>query len=634
MHFKGGSMMENTIKKGGISVQTEHIFPVIKKWLYSEKDIFLREIVSNACDAVTKLKRLASLGQYDNHDETYRIDVILDKTAKTLTVSDNGIGMSAEELDRYICQIALSGALEFIEKYEGKEAAGGIIGHFGLGFYSAFMVADTVEVISRSFRGDPAVKWVCEDAGSYEFSAAEKSGRGTDIILHVNSDNEEYLSDYKLKDILNKYCAFMPVEIFFDEGKEEADEDGKTEEVESEAEEKGEKKPSPINDTFPLWQKNPSDCTDEEYIEFYHKVFSDFRDPLFWIHINADYPLNFKGILFFPPIRPEFDNLEGQVKLYYNQVFVADNIKEVIPEYLLMLRGVLDCPELPLNVSRSYLQSNSYVAKVSSHITKKVSDKLNSLFNTQREKYEGFWDNIKIFVEYGCLRDRKFFDRAKNALLLSTCSGKKVTASEYLEKAKEKHENKIYYATDKVTQAQYISMFKSKDIEVVLLSGPVDIQFMSLIENDLKVKFYRIDAELADALKGEGEQFSDSGLEELFKKVSGIEGLTVAFENFDDTSVPALLNVPEEMRRYEDMMKFYSTDAEGSPAFAMSGATLILNGASPLIRKLASLPEGDKKERCAMQIWSLALLAQRPFSADELCSFLEMSYKTLDDSIS
>jgi len=629
--------MENeNIKKGGISVQTEHIFPVIKKWLYSEKEIFLREIVSNACDAVTKLRRLSSLGQYDGDSDGYSVNVKIDEDARTLTVSDNGIGMNRDEVEKYLCNIALSGAVDFIQKYENEGSGSGIIGHFGLGFYSAFMVAHTVEVITRSFDGSASTRFICTESGEYTIEDFDgEHERGTDVIMHLSSEGEEYLSSVKVRSVLDKYCAFMPVEIFFDEGKEEeADEDGKTEEVEREAEEKGEKKPSPINDTFPLWQKNPSDCTDEEYIEFYHKVFSDFRDPLFWIHINADYPLNFKGILFFPPIRPEFDNLEGQVKLYYNQVFVADNIKEVIPEYLLMLRGVLDCPELPLNVSRSYLQSNSYVAKVSSHITKKVSDKLNSLFNTQREKYEGFWDNIKIFVEYGCLRDRKFFDRAKNALLLSTCSGKKVTASEYLEKAKEKHENKIYYATDKVTQAQYISMFKSKDIEVVLLSGPVDIQFMSLIENDLKVKFYRIDAELADALKGEGEQFSDSGLEELFKKVSGIEGLTVAFENFDDTSVPALLNVPEEMRRYEDMMKFYSTDAEGSPAFAMSGATLILNGASPLIRKLASLPEGDKKERCAMQIWSLALLAQRPFSADELCSFLEMSYKTLDDSIS
>ena len=352
---------------------------------------------------------------------------------------------------------------------------------------------------------------------------------------------------------------------------------------------------------------------------------------MFWIHINADYPLNFKGILYFPPIRPEFENLEGQVKLYYNQVFVADNIKEVIPEYLLMLRGVLDCPELPLNVSRSYLQSNSYVTKVSAHIIKKVADKLNSLFNTQREKYEGFWDNIKIFVEYGCLRDQKFFDRVKGSLLLATCGKKKVTAAEYLEGAKETHEGKIYYATDKVSQAQYISMFENKAIEVVLMNGPIDMQFMSLIENDLKVKFLRVDADLADALKGDGETFQSKKLEELFKKVSGNDKLTVKFEPLANENVPAILNIPEEMRRYEDMMRYYSTEGDDVASFSMTSATLILNAACPLVKKLDEIEENDKKEHVASQIWSLSLLAQRQLTASELCAFLDMSYKTLSD---
>jgi len=626
------------IKKGGISVQTEHIFPVIKKWLYSEKEIFLREIVSNACDAVTKLKRLSSLGQYDGGDEKYSVTVTLDREAETITVSDNGIGMNASEIEKYICQIALSGAVDFISKYENESSAGGIIGHFGLGFYSAFMVADTVEVISRSFDNSPAARWVCSDDGEYEITTEGiERERGTDVIMHLSDEGKEYLESGKIEAILLKYCAFMPVEIYFNDlnGDDDQSDDSEAEENEGEDGGSAEKKSQkPINDTFPLWMKNASDCTDEEYIEFYHKVFSDFRDPLFWVHINADYPLNFKGILFFPPIRPEFDNLEGKVKLYYNQVYVADNIKEVIPEYLLMLRGVLDCPELPLNVSRSYLQNNSYVSKVSGHIIKKVADKLNSLFNTQREKYEGFWDNIKLFVEYGCLKDRKFYDKVKSSLLIDLCGGTKVTIDEYLDTAKEKHESKVYYATDRVSQAQYIAMFENRGISVALMNGPVDLQFMQQVEDDRKIKFCRIDAELADALKGEGELFEDPGLEDLFRKVSGLEKLTVKFELLADPDVPAILNVSEEMRRYEDMMKYYSTDGNGAFSLSMSSASLILNGSSALIKQLSAISGSAKKERIASQIWSLALLAQRQLTADELCTFLKMSYKTLEDAAS
>ena len=499
-------MSEQKTEKGGISVQTEHIFPIIKKWLYSEKEIFLREIVSNACDAVTKLKRLESLGQVSDIGTDFRITVRADKEAKTVTVSDNGIGMTEEELKKYICQIALSGALDFIQKYEGESqdaAKNGIIGHFGLGFYSSFMVSDSVDIITRSYTGAPAVKWSCTDAGEYEITADyDKTERGTDVVMHICEGEEEYLEDGKLLEILHKYCAFMPVEIYF-EGEKKPDEEKKPEDGAAEPE-----APKPINDTHPLWQKNPSDCTEQEYLDFYHKVFGDYRDPLFYIHLNADYPLNFRGILYFPRINHEYESLEGQVKLYYNQVFVADNIKEVIPEYLLMLKGVLDCPELPLNVSRSYLQNSGYVAKISAHITKKVADKLISLFSTEREKYEKLWNELKTFVEYACLRDRKFYDRVKNYVLLPLTDGTFMTVDEYLEDAKAKHENVVYYASDKVAQAQYISMFNAQDIKVVLLDKLIDAQFIGTVEGDRSIKFYRVDSDIAGALKGEGEEYS------------------------------------------------------------------------------------------------------------------------------
>ena len=622
-------MEEIKNEKGGVSVSTEHIFPVIKQWLYSEKEIFLRELVSNACDAVTKHKRLVSLSEAEDTGEAYKITVRVDKALKTITVSDNGIGMSAEEIKKYICQIALSGALEFIEKYEGKEASGGIIGHFGLGFYSAFMVADTVDVISRSFRGDAAVKWVCQDAGEYEFSAAEKESRGTDVVLHVNADNEEYLSDYKLKDILNKYCAFMPVEIYFESAEAEAEAEKKKAEKKDGEEEK-EAEVKPINDTCPLWLKNPSDCTEEEYKEFYQKVFNDYKEPLFHIHINADYPLNFKGILYFPRLNHEYDNMEGQVKLYYNQVFVADNIKEVIPEYMLMLKGVLDCPDMPLNVSRSYLQNNGYVSKITAHIVKKVTDKLNSLMNTEREKYEKLWKDIKLFAEYACLRDRKFYDRVKGSLLFEKTDGKTVTVDEYLENAKAKHENVVYYTSDATSQAQYLAMFDAAEIEVVVLDKILDTQFMTVIEQDKNVKFVRIDAEIAAALKGDGEKVESAELTELFKKVSGNEKLNVVFESLKDAGVPAILNVSEESRRFDDMMKMYAMGGGGTDAPSMAEATLILNSESTLIKKLIEKPD----ERAAKQLYTLTVLSQRRLTAEELKSFLSESFGMLENSLS
>ncbi len=603
-------------EKGGVSVETKNIFPVIKRWLYSDKEIFLREIVSNASDAITKLNRLISLGEVKDIDLQGRIDVSVSKKARTITVRDNGIGMNAEEVKKYIGSIALSGAMEFIEKYETEGAADGIIGHFGLGFYSAFMVSDTVEVISRSYRGDPAVKWVCNEEGEYELSAADREERGTEIIMHISDEGTEYLEAQTLRSVLDKYCAFMPVEIYFE------DEDAEVKEGEEQPKEE------PINDIHPLWQKNPADCTDEEYKAFYHKVFTDFNEPLFWLHINADYPLNFKGILYFPKLTHEFANMEGQVKLYYNQVFVADNIKEVIPEYLLMLRGVLDCPELPLNVSRSYLQNNGYVTKISAHIVKKVADKLTSMFKSDREGYEKIWSDIKTFCEYASLCDRKFYDRAKDALLMQVIHGGHVTLAEYLEGAKETNENIVYYTSDPELQAQYIAMLEAKGIKVVLFDKMIDTQYVQMLEglND-KVKFRRVDSDITDALRS-GEAAHSEKLEKLFRSAAGDEKLTVKCEMLADESIPAMLNLNEESRRMDDMMKLYAANGMAFGGDFKPQSTLVVNMANPLIKRL-DVEESDSDALIAKQIYGLAVLSQRRFTEDELKQFLASSYETL-----
>lgn len=648
--------MAQNMEHGGISIELEHIFPIIKKWLYSEKEIFLREITSNACDAVTKLRRLVSLGQAHDLDlSDAKIVVRLDKEASTITVIDNGIGMTEEELRKYICQIALSGALDFIEKYEGDDAqSNGIIGHFGLGFYSSFMVSDTVDVITRSYLGAPCVKWTCGDNGEFDIDTDyddedELIGAyGTAVVMHINDEGKEFLSEYKLKEVLAKYCAFMPVPIYFESGECECGHDHGDGEshcghhhgdhecgCHHDGEECtcgegectcGHKKP--INDTEPLWLKNPADCTEEEYKEFYKKLFNDYREPLFYIHLKADYPLNFKGILYFPRIANEYDSLEGQVKLYYNQVFVADNIKEVIPEYLLMLKGVLDCPELPLNVSRSYLQNSGYVSKISAHIVKKVADKLNAMFNNDREAFEAIWRDIKTFVEYGCMKDKKFYDRVSASLLLEKCGGGYVTVPEYLEGAKELHENKIYYATDDTAQSKYISMFKAQNIEVVLLDRIIDSQFISTIEMANEgVKFARVDAEVADILKDDGDKSEIPAVAELFKGVIP-QGTKVEFDRFKDASTPAILNVAEESRRMMDMMKLYGMKDGGFPM----EQTLILNTASQLVQKLSALCDDGKNdlaEKIARQIYGLSMLSQRQLTADELVAFLGESYDLL-----
>lgn len=652
-------MSEEIKEKGGISVETQHIFPVIKKWLYSEKEIFLREIVSNSCDAITKVKRLSSLGHLQDVEDNFRITVKIDKDLGTLTVSDNGIGMNGEEVRKYICQIALSGALDFISKYEGdsSDAANGIIGHFGLGFYSCFMVSSTVDVITKSCDGSPAVKWTCTDDGEYEITDGERDERGTDVVMHITDDEKEFLEEGKIRSVLNKYCSFMPYDIYLevagadedgdekddddedececcDHDHEHEDEDGHDGECECEEcrHEHKKEEPKPINDTHPLWLKAPSECTDEEYKEFYNKVFTDYRDTLFHIHINAEYPLNFKGILYFPKINSEYDSLEGQVKLFYNQVFVADNIKEVIPEYMLMLKGVLDCPELPLNVSRSYLQNNGYVSRISTHIVKKVCDKINSLFSTDREGYEKMWDDLKIFVEYASLRDHKFYDRVKNSILLPLAGGGFKTVDEYLEDAKATNEGIIYYTADKVAQAQYVEMLRAQDISVVVFDKLIDTQFINCVEQDRKIKFARVDSDIATALKGDGEEINDEKLEALFKKVSGNDKLTVRFEALKDTKVPCMLTVDEQSRRFDDMMKMYRMrGGEEDTGYSMPvESTLVVNSGNELIKKLLGRDDEDA-EKAVKQVYRLALLSQRQLTADELRSFLYDSYDILSE---
>ena len=619
----GKEIIMAEIKTGGISVETAHIFPIIKKWLYSEKEIFLREIVSNASDAITKLKRLSSLGKYESDGAPYRIDVSFNKSEKTLTVSDNGIGMTEEELEKYICNMALSGALEFVQKYEGESAEqgsqSGIIGHFGLGFYSAFMVADRVELVTASYEGTPALRWECEEDGSYTVYHDTERGRGTSVIMHINAESEEYLTEAKLREVLDKYCAFMPVEIYLtDEEKEE--------EAPAEGEEKKEpEEEKPINDVTPLWQKRASDCTEEEYGAFYRKVFHDYNEPLFHMHLNADYPLNFKGILYFPKIKENYESLEGKIKLYYNQVFVADNIKEVIPEYLLMLRGVLDCPELPLNVSRSYLQNSAYVTKVSQYIVKKVADKLTGMFKNEREKYEGLWKDLKTFVEYGAICEHKFYDRVKDALLLTLANGKKATVAECIEKAGEK--KTVYYTSDVKLQAQYVAMYEARGIDVVVAETVLDDRFLQMLEQkEAGVKFLRVDADTS-VLREEGaEEEQSEKLTALFEPFSTEkEKLTVRVERLADATVPAVLTLSEESRRMEEMMRMYGMDMAGMP----KESVLVLNGASPIVSRLAEGGFGEKQDKVAKQVYRLALLASRSLEAEEMKEFLSDTYELL-----
>lgn len=594
------------MEKGTISVDTQNIFPIIKKWLYSDKDIFLREVVSNGCDAVTKLKKLTAMGKAEA-DGDYEISVVLDKENKTVTVTDNGIGMTEEEVKNYISNVAFSGAEEFIRKYkEDDSESSRIIGHFGLGFYSVFMVSERVDINTLSFeKGAKPVFWTCDGDTEYEIGEGGRETHGTDVTMHIAEDSAEFLEKNTLSDVLKKYCAFFPVPIYFYE--------------------KGEEKGEPINDTNPLWLKKPSDCADEEYKAFYKKVFMDFNDPLFYIHLNVEYPFNLKGILYFPKLRHEFEPTEGQIKLFNNQVFVADNVKEIIPEFLLLLKGVIDCPDLPLNVSRSFLQNDGYAAKVSAHITKKVADKLNSLFTSERENYNSYWDDIAPFVKYGCLKDEKFYDKVKNIILYTTCDGEHETLQDYLEKAKEHgHENTVYYATDKLQQAQYIDIFKKQNIETVLLPMMIDNPFISFMEaKNEGVKFKRIDSSLADTLK-DGDAKADE-LAELFKEAIGDEKLKIETAALKSEDIPAVLLVGEEGRRLQEMARVYGAMGM-SPDMFPSDITLTLNLSNALIKKLEE--NKDNKEIAVpvcKQIYDIARLQQAPLDADSLGEFLKRS---------
>lgn len=620
-------------ESGSISIHTENIFPIIKKWLYSEKDIFARELVSNASDAISKLKKLSSIGEAAlGAEEKFQIRVLVNKDAKTISIEDNGIGMTAEEVRKYINQIAFSGAKDFIEKYKDKADEGQIIGHFGLGFYSAFMVAEKVQIDTLSYQpGAEPVRWTSNGSTEYEMGESDRAARGTTITLHMAEDSQEFLDQYALRQILQKYFSFLPFELYLEnigEKKEESDE-GKEEDKQE---------PKPLNDTQPLWLKNPKDCTEEEYKEFYRKVFMDFNDPLFWIHLNMDYPFNLKGILYFPKLKHEFETMEGQIKLYYNQVFVADNIKEVIPEFLMLLKGTLDCPDLPLNVSRSFLQNDGYVNKISTHITKKVADKLTQLFENERENFNKYWDDINPFVKYGCIREQKFFDRVKDIIIFKTTKEDYVTLKEYLERNKEKHENKVFYVTDEKQQAQYIRMFKENDMEAVILPTMIDNHFVQFMEmQNHEVKFSRIDADLSDSLKSKEEADSEQSkelqekLEKLFKEMLGKNELKVQVENLKSPAVSGMILLSEQSRRMQEMSRMFGNAGMGG-MFPIE-QTLVLNRNNGLIQAVIKLMDkSDRQEETRLvceQVYDLAMMSHKQLDSEEMTRFIERSNQIL-----
>lgn len=643
------------LKQGSISIDTENIFPIIKKWLYSDKDIFIRELISNGCDAVSKHKRLVSLGETAGDDKPYKITVAVSKKNKTLSFSDNGIGMTADEIDKYINQVAFSGAEDFFNKYKDKmEESNDIIGHFGLGFYSAFMVSSNVEIDTLSFvPGAKPIRWQSADGMQFEITEdGTRTERGTTIILTLAEDSEEFLDEYHLRSIIKKYCSFLPVEIYVEntdkleeEAKKKAEEAAKKAEESadnetSEEEPKEEIKPVPLNDTNPLWLKSPKDCTDEEYIKFYQQVFNVFDEPLFWIHLNVDYPFNLKGILYFPKLKNEFELVEGKVKLYNNQVFVADNIKEVIPEFLLLLKGVIDCPDLPLNVSRSFLQNDRDVSKISKHIVKKVADKLKSLCKNEREKYESFWDDIQVFIKYGCLKDEGFYDKIKEYILYKDLDGKYITLKDYLEYAKDKHENKVFYVVDKEQQSQYIKLFKEYDLNAVILDCTIDNNFITFLEyKESGVRFKRIDSDLSDVLKDKDEEKDEKADEEIvnfFKEKIGDRVQKYSVESLKKEDTPAVILISEESRR---MMEMQSRFAGLDYGFDLKEEkTLVINDRNPLIKKVFSLRDDETKKEAVdvicNQIVDLALLANKELGAEELDLFIKRSNELMSKVIS
>lgn len=660
------------MKKGSLSINSENIFPVIKKWLYSDHDIFVRELISNGCDAVTKLKKLSLMGEYEEDGKPFRIDVIVSPTDKTIQFIDNGIGMTEEEVDKYINEIAFSGASAFLEQYKDKATEEQIIGHFGLGFYSAFMVADKVTIETRSYKEDEdAVFWECENGTDYKMKKSMKSDRGTVITLYLNEDSTEFANEYRIKEVIEKYCSFMPVEIYFtnadtpvedaktatvdvdakevdteennDAEKSDAAEAGDGAEKTADAADKKEEEkkepegPKPLNTTTPLWAKHPNDCTDEEYKEFYRKVFHDYKEPLFWIHLNMDYPFNLKGILYFPKINTQYDKLEGTIKLYNNQVFVADNIKEVIPEFLMLLKGCIDCPDLPLNVSRSALQNDGFVKKISDYITKKVADKLTGMYKVHKEDYEKYWDDINPFIKFGCLKDEKFLEKMKDAVIFKNLKGEYTTLKDYLEAGKEKYENKVFYVTDHVAQSQYINMFKNEEMDALYMDQTIDSPFITLLEQkNENVHFYRIDADLTDNFVGEElseetvKEYTDS-LTETFKKALGVENITIKVESLKNPDISSLITLSEESRRMQEMMKMYGMAGMNFDAdmFGGKGETLVLNSNNELVKYVLDNKDGEHTDDICCQLYDLAVLANRPLAPEAMTRFVARSNRLL-----
>ena len=655
---------------GNLSINSQNIFPIIKKWMYSDHDIFYRELVSNACDAITKLKKLSMIGEYEAPDDIdYKVEIKLSANDKTIKIIDNGIGMTKEEVDEYINQIAFSGAEAFLEKYKDKANDDQIIGHFGLGFYSAFMVADQVTIDTLSFKdGAESVHWSCEGGTEYDISEGTKTNPGTEITLYLNEDSYEFANEYKAKEVLDKYCSFMPVPIFVtnEDAGEQTEEipeeevtekdivldtfikDAVTEEVEKEDGTKETvekvpakkmakivKRPVAINDIHPLWTKHPNECSDEDYKEFYRKVFHDYKEPLFWIHLNMDYPFNLKGILYFPKINTEYESIEGTIKLYNNQVFVADNIKEVIPEFLLLLKGVIDCPDLPLNVSRSALQNDGFVKKISDYITKKVADKLSGMCKTDKENYEKYWDDINPFIKFGCLKDEKFAEKMNDYIIFKNLDGKYLTLKECLEENKEKHENTVFYVTDEIEQSQYINMFKNEGIDAVILTHNIDQPFITNMESkNENLKFKRIDADLSDSFKEETskDELKDmtEKLSKTFKDALGNENLTVNVEKLKDASISSMITLSEESRRMQDMMKMYGMAGMDPNMFGAEGQTLVLNANNDLVKYVAEHTDGENTKIICEQLYDLAMLSHAPLSPEQMTGFIARSNKIME----
>ena len=651
-------------RTGNLSINSENIFPIIKKWLYSDHDIFYRELVSNGCDAITKLKKLELMGEYTKpEDMEYKVQVTVNPDDKTIAITDNGLGMTEAEVEEYINQIAFSGAQDFLEKYKDKANEDQIIGHFGLGFYSAFMVADKVTIDTLSYKeGSKPVHWESEGGLTFEMKDGEKAEQGTTITLYLNEDSCEFSNEYCAREVLEKYCSFMPVPIFLNNEKAEPQyetiekdeltdkdtiietivEPAKTEEKENEKGEKETveteparekykilKRPVALNDTTPLWSKHPNECTDEEYRDFYRKVFHDYKEPLFWIHLNMDYPFNLKGILYFPKINTEYDSIEGTIKLYNNQVFIADNIKEVIPEFLMLLKGAIDCPDLPLNVSRSALQNDGFVKKISDYITKKVADKLSGMCKTDRENYEKYWDDIAPFIKFGCIKDEKFAEKMNDYILFKNLDGKYLTLKDCLEENKEKHENTVFYVTDEKEQSQYINMFKKEGLDAVILPHSIDSPFIGHLEQKNEgLKFLRIDADLnstfKEEVKDDDEEFKKTSetLTETFKKALGNDKLEIKVEKLKDESISSMLTVSEETRRMQDMMKMYNMYGMDPSMFGGAGETLVLNANNKLVQYVLNHGEGENTKKICEQLYDLALLAHGSLSPERMTGFV------------